>query len=176
MCRIITAVVPADFDLSARKLLLEQYGMSFEEIKNSFVEAQINGDRYVRATRAFCDCDALLGIEPKVAVKPSDIEKRRKKGWSSNKIERWLAEKSIASKDRAEKRAGELKHWNAFIDKLLRGGAKRLGLLVHIYSGRIDEEKVELQRVERVLLSDLDKVLLRMELDVLYMISDSCAD
>ncbi len=178
MCRFITAVIPADADLTAEKPLLDKYAMSFEVINNSFVQAQINGDRYVRATRAFCDCDSFLGganLAKKTAVKTSShVEKLRKKGWSPHKIERWLAEKSAASQDRAENQHGEeQKHWTAFIGALLEGRTKRIGLMVHMYSGRVDEEQVQIKRVERVLLSDLSEVLSRMDHDILYMISES---
>jgi hypothetical protein len=75
--------------------------MLFKELKNSFVAAQINGDRYFRATGSTCDCETAFGSnsgqyqdDEAGHTHSSDIEKHRKKGWSQHKIERGLAEKS----------------------------------------------------------------------------------
>jgi hypothetical protein len=184
MCRFITAVVPTVTDLQASRPLLDNYGMSFKEIRNSFIEAQLGGDRYVRATRSVCDCDSALGSasdqqETSQADRThaAEIEKLRKKGWSQHKIERWLAEKS-GSSDRHQRQDqsnhdAELTHWREFIGALLSDGfTKRLGLLLHMYNGRLEDEQIRIKRIELLSLSgQLDKALLAMDEDVLYMVS-----
>lgn len=184
MCRFITAVVPTDTDLQASKPLLDKYGMSFKEIRNSFIEAQLDGDRYVRATRSVCDCDSALGSasdqqegSQTERTHAAEIEKLRKKGWSQHKIERWLAEKSGSSdrhqqQDRS-KHDAELTQWREFISALLSDGiTKRLGLLLHMYNGRLEDEQLRIKRIERLSLSEqFDNALLVMDEDVLYMVS-----
>ncbi|MBX9721691.1 MAG: hypothetical protein K2X81_09875 [Candidatus Obscuribacterales bacterium] len=183
MCRFITAVVPADADLQASTPLLDKYDMSFKEVKTSFVGAQLESDRYVRATRSACDCDSVLGsaspqreAEQTTIPHSTNIEKLRKKGWSQHKIERWLSEKS-GSLDRRQqqdksKHDAELTQWCEFISALLLSGfTKRLGLLLHMYKGSIDDERIRIKRIEHLSLSEqLDNELLSMDEDVLYII------
>lgn len=184
MCRFITAVVPADIDLQSVKPLLDKYGMSFEEVRNSFVESQLEGDRYVRATRSVCDCDTGLGSSSDspgevltVATVSNDIDKLKKKGWSQHKIERWLAEKS-GTVDRNQqavrsKNDAELAQWREFISAMFSDTiTKRLGLLIHMYNGTLEDEQIQIKRINRISLSEqFENKLLEMEEDVLYMIS-----
>jgi hypothetical protein len=186
MCRFITAVVPADTDFQASRSLLDKYGMSFEEVRNSSVEAQLDGDRYVRATRSACDCDSVLGsaaIRREEMRAPEtdfvEIGKLQKKGWSQHKIERWISEKSAHS-ERHQGQAlnsqdAELARWREFVSTFLSSGfAKRLGILMHMYSGRLEDEQIRIKRIERLSLSkELDHELLGMDEDVLYMVSKS---
>ena len=183
MCRFITAVLSADTSLQASKPLLDKYEMSFKEIKNSFVEAQLDGDRYVRATRSPCDCNSALGSAhgqheaAKVVTHFADIDKLRKKGWSHHKIERWLAEKSGSlerhqQQDQSKNHA-ELTQWREFIrDLLSEGFTERLGLLLHMYTGRLEDEQIQIKRIECLPLSEqFETALQTMEPDVLYMVS-----
>ncbi|MBY0546647.1 MAG: hypothetical protein K2W95_05115 [Candidatus Obscuribacterales bacterium] len=184
MCRFITAVVPAGFDLLASKVLLERHEMSFTEISNPFVQSQLGGDQYLRATRCMCDCDSALGsaAQPQGAAQKAvpdlaEIARLRKKGWSQHKIDRWLAEKS-GSLERHKKhseREAELTLWRNFIGDLLsEGAAKRLGLLLHTYSGTLQSEQVQIKRFEKLALSDLsENALLAMEEDVVYTVSEN---
>lgn len=185
MCRFITAAVPADIDLPAVKPLLDKYGMSFKEVRNSFVESQLEGDRYARVTGSVCDCDTVLGsvsaqgeVQTKATVS-GDIEKLKKKGWSQHKIERWLAEKSGATDRHQEadrsKSVAELAQWREFISvMLLDKSTNRLGLLIHMYSGSLEDEQIQIKRINRISLSEqFENSLLEMEEDVLYMLSET---
>lgn len=184
MCRFITAVVPSDTNFQDLKPLLEKYEMSFEEIKNSSVEAQFDGDLHVRATRSHCDCNSALGsasnqqeASQQDVTHRAEVAKLRKKGWSEHKIERWLVEK-IGSTDRNQqqeqnKKDAELMRWREFIDAMLSGGfTKRFGLLLHMYGGALEDERIQIKGKERILLSEqFDNAMLTMDEDVLYMVS-----
>jgi hypothetical protein len=180
MCVFITAVVPADTDLRASRPLLGKYGMSFKRIINPFIEAQlVEGELFVRATRLGCDCDSILGSarnreEDVRAVGNRDIEKLRKKGWSQEKIERWLSEKSRSITSHHQKVRGkrdeEITRWQDFIGAFLSEGiAKRLGLLMHDYNGLLEEEQFRIESVEHISLSKkLEDQLITMNQNVLY--------
>ena len=47
-----------------------------------------------------------------------------------------------------------------------------MGILLHWYSGSLDDEKIEIKSIERIPLTDeLEKNLLSMSEDVLYLFS-----
>jgi hypothetical protein len=181
MCQFISAVIPADTDQVSLKPLLDKYGMSFKEIKNTFVDGQLGGDMMVRATRSVCDCNTVLGsdsrlqkIDQTILNHSDEIYKLTKKGWSKHKIERWLAEK-FSSADRGLKKEirradTELGQWCEFISMLLETGVvKRIGFLLHEYNSPLDEERIQIKRVDRLTVSDrLGDDLMAMEDDVLY--------
>lgn len=184
MCRFITAVVSTGAALQSFKPLLDKYEMSFEEIKNPYVEAQVDGDFYVRATRSSCDCNSALGsasnqqeASQEDVTHSSEVAKLRKKGWSEHKIERWLAEKT-GSSDRHQQQErskldAELTRWREFIDAVLSDGfTKRFGLLLHMYRGGLEDERIQIKRKEHILLSEhFENVMLTIDEDVLYMVS-----
>ncbi len=185
MCRFITAVVPAGIDLHSAKPLLDKYGMSFKEVRNPFLEAQLEGDRYLRATRSTCDCDSVLGSASNreaiqtAAADTGDIEKLKKKGWSQHKIERWLAEKS-GTTDRHQhtdrsKSVAELVQWREFISAMLSDkSTDRLGLLIHMYNGTLEDEQIQIKGINHISLSEqFENSLLEMEEDVLYLVSET---
>ena len=182
MCRFITAVVPPDFDFNKVKPLLDKHAMSFQAIANTCVEAQLGGDRLVRATFSVCDCHSGLGTAGKGEVLPTaasdlaHVQKLKKKGWSEHKIERWLAEQNSSlerhQKDKRTKYDTELKAWRQFIEAMLASGAvKRMGLMLHTYHGLLEEEPISIKAREELALSEsFEETLLAMDEDVIYMI------
>jgi hypothetical protein len=71
------------------------------------------------------------------------------------------------------KQDAELRQWREFINALLSGGfTERLGLLLHMYNGRLEDEQIRIKRIECLSLSEqFDNALLVMDEDVLYMVS-----
>lgn len=182
MCRLITATVPAKMDLQASKPLFDRFEMSFEEIKNPFIEKQINGGRYVRATHGHCDCNSALGSAANQRshsvdeqTSESEIEKLKRKGWSKTKIDRWCAEKlKVQQKDNSKLHA-ELKLWREFLTELFDSeAAEKVGLLIHMYRGGLEHEQFQINRTEKLrMTSKFEDALLAMDEDVLYLISKS---
>lgn len=186
MCRFITAVVPADIDQDSLRPILDKYGMYFKEVNNPFVNEQLGGEVLVKATRSICECDTALGAGSRLKetdqtglTHSHEIDKLRKKGWSQHKIERWLVEKSNSAERRltieTDKYDAELAQWCEFITLVLSNGiAKRLGLLLHMYNGNLEEEQIRIKRFERLTVTEsLCNDLLTMDEDVLYTVSKS---
>jgi len=161
--------------------------MLFMPIENSFVCAQIPSGQYVRATQSLCDCGTPLGS---LTAKHNQrgraegesshgtaVAKLKKKGWSQAKIDRWLGEKEIASErtslQRANSSGADLNSWCQFIKTFLPANqGKALGILLHWYSGSLEDEKIEIKSIERIPLSEeLEKDLLSIREDVLYLFS-----
>lgn len=90
------------------------------------------------------------------------MKKFRRQGWSEAKIERWLEQKEQTKarhqredEARAQVSTPELDQWINFVTDLLKSGkAPRLGLLLHLYRGGIESERVKILHRENVKLAD----------------------
>ncbi|MDP3508923.1 MAG: hypothetical protein Q8T09_13125 [Candidatus Melainabacteria bacterium] len=168
--------------------LCDKYGMLFKPIDNPFVSAQVPPGQYVRATQSVCDCGTPLGSsatkdnrgKSKDAGESAHavaVAKLKKKGWSQAKIDRWQAEKETASErssmQRANSSGADLKSWCQFIKAFLTASeGKALGLILHWYSGSLDDEKIQINSIEHIpVTEELEKNLLSIREDVLYLFS-----
>jgi hypothetical protein len=96
-----------------------------------------------------------------------------KRGWSKGKIERWLNDRT-----KADERAEERRHantpdslglWSRIIsDLLFTPGVQQAGLLVHFYSGDLEQETIEPLR-KTVPSSDFESSLQGIDEDQLLM-------
>ncbi|MBS1989233.1 MAG: hypothetical protein JSS83_01880 [Cyanobacteria bacterium SZAS LIN-3] len=181
MCIFITAVVPAEVDLKKSQALLQEHGMRFKSLENPHLQGQIEGAQYLCATGAICECSTVLGSNTEGRAREDrkqefqhEIEKLRRKGWSQQKIERSLADKTNAANrdiDSAKaKHEAELTNWCNFIHAFLaQPGTPTLGLLLHMYSGGLATERIRIKRFEKLRVSGkLPSMLTAMENDVLY--------
>ncbi len=187
MCHFITCLVAPGVSLLELQPLCNQHGMLFSPIDNSFVSAQMPQGQYVRATQSVCDCGTPLGSlsakhNPKSRAEgesahATSVAKLKKKGWSQAKIDRWLGEKETASEraslQRANSSGANLNSWCQFIKTFLSASqGKALGILLHWYSGSLDDEEIEIKCIERIpLTEELEKNLLSIREDVLYLFS-----
>lgn len=181
MCIFITAIIPADFDTAAAKPILEKHSMLFKPLANHFLESQLQGDRAVLARRSVCDCDTSLGCRGRLKF-PEQHNKTsadilRKKGWTESKIKRWLHEKEHNAEKRIqeeeEKYNKDLNNWIEFLASLFSENiTNRLGLMIHMFSGGLSEERILLKGVERLeFTADLIEILKGFEQDTVYMIA-----
>jgi len=188
VCHFISVIMPVDTSLSAAKAILDKFHMAFLDVDNQFVEQQFDGDRlfFLKGDNEdACHCGTVLGrdhperlVGPRADTSVADFRKLKKKGWSQSKIERALSQKAQTTqrheKERAQKYETEMQKWQEFLTASLSetGFCKRLGLLLHFYSGSLSDEQFRIKRTERLPLSaKLESSLLTMEDDVLYMIS-----
>lgn len=177
MCHFVTAVLPksaphADLDAIARG-----HGRQFLSISNPSIEAVIGMDEACfLTTLGHCDCGTLLGASLRKSAKGIDwvVEEHKliRKGWSKGKIERALAQKREHSEtDVAALEASEaMASWVAFVSAVLDSGkTPHLGLLLHMYSGPLDEQ-IELAGTEQKRRDEVRPDLLgHMREDVLYL-------
>lgn len=83
------------------------------------------------------------------AGKPTEqAAKLAKKGWSQAKIDRWLSDR-VKADDRADERrhvntTDSVDLWSRIISDLLATpGVQHAGLLLHFYSGDVEDEVIE---------------------------------
>lgn len=186
MCHFITATLPKDADLKKSKEIFKSHHLRFKEIENVSVREHLEkGDFYILTTKRMCDCGTDLASQKESYLldnanfqrhNDKSIEKLKAKGWSEAKIQRWQKEiKLDAEKDRREE---ELSHgystkraedWTKFIQEILASkAAKRIGILVHQYSGRLDNQ-IKILDKETIKIKNLTpQFLVEMNEDVIY--------
>lgn len=173
MCRFLTTAFALRSGESPTDLTRDRPPLDLWAVSNPTVQRHVfTTESYFRATRRHCDCDSAVGsrlkaLERKERLK-RDAEKRRGKGWSEQKIERWLRDKRAAV-DRPEEERGELASLKAFLRHVASTRSSGVAILLHMYSGALDEpfdfesEQVDVEAVT-------DDWLGRLREDVLYRI------
>lgn len=183
MCHFITATFPQSVKPESVAPLFETHKLGFEVISNPHISSQIEaGDWCVLTTRGQCDCGTALGSLSNPAAGgvvsyERELKKLRKQGWGEAKIKRWLEQKEQTKERhlredgaRARGSTPELEQWVDFINGVLKSGCtSSLGLLLHMYQGGVEGERLDLLGKERIKLADLNpERLMRMKEDVLY--------
>ena len=163
MCRFISLLVPRRkrrADVSALADVAARHGFGWMVAEDSPIATHVDEDvTVVFTTPGHCDCGTLVGANAR--KEPPEkfarrVEKLRKKGWSETKIAAWVAtqgDRRLVS--HAATAPNELERWQRFIAELL--ATKDLtcvGLLLHVYRGRIDSEDVALRDTRTVALAD----------------------
>lgn len=183
MCHFITATLPQSVKLDSVAPIFESHKLGFDLVSNPHVSAQIESeDWHILTTRGHCDCDTVLGsLSRSVASEPisyeRDLKKFREKNWSEAKIQRWLEQKEQTKEkhlredeDQARRTTPDAAHWIGFItDVLISGHTRRIGLLLHMYHGGVESERIQILGRQKVNLKELTtKLLMEMKEDVVY--------
>lgn len=186
MCHFITATLPKDADLKKSKEIFKSHHLGFKEIENVSVREHLEKDDiYVLTTTGMCDCGTVLASQDKSywsddsnfqKYKDKSVEKLKAKGWSNAKIRRWQKEVELnAEKDKREEEQAHkysmtrAEDWLNFIQELLNSkSTKRIGILVHHYSGGLDN-RIKILGKEKIELKNLTpQFLVEMSEDVIY--------
>lgn len=179
MCHYITAVLPATADHVALDALARVHGRRFVPLSNASIEARLEpGERYFSTTPGYCDCGTPLGALARDRDSATDWSAHERRllarGWTRAKVARAMAQKQerarAALEARAASNAAASLPWVGFIRAVLSSGrTSHLGLLLHWYSGGLDE-RIELSGRETMAASELtEEALGRLDEDVLHV-------
>jgi hypothetical protein len=183
MCHYITVTLPHNVNANSVAPIFESHKLGFDLISNPHVSAQLEaGDLYLLTTRGHCDCGTALGSLNVSAAHDGlsyerELKKFRSQGWSEAKITRWLEHKEQTKEKhlredeaRAKGSTHELNQWLKLITNVLKSGyALRIGVLLHMYHGGIESERISIVRREKVKLAELTpELLMRIKEDVVY--------
>lgn len=173
MCYFITELLPDTFDPDVYNTCFAPLKRILHKIENQSILTQAGpGYRCYYGTTEMCDCNSTLGSwregESLGDRLEREVGKLRQRKWSDHKIEAWLRESKRAK--RVRKSEEEARQWIECIKCYLAAtSGKRLGLLLHYYSGMLEEEEIALKGIEEV---DIDALtierLLKMKVDTLY--------
>jgi hypothetical protein len=183
LCHFITATLPQSANIDLANQVFRSHQLGFKVVHNPHVSPQLNpGEIYILTTRGQCDCGTALGAlnrhgPSKDLTYESEVAKLRKQGWSGAKVQRWLKQKREAEEKRkkevdarAQGGMAEAETWVSLVSDLLQSGhANRVGVLLHLYHGGVETERVNISERRKVRLADLSpEYVMRMSEDILY--------
>jgi hypothetical protein len=177
MCYYITLVVRGS-DSATIDHLLRDHGRQAKLMNNTSISgALVPGETQYLTTVRHCDCGTVLApsVADRTSKRAEQAAKLAKKGWSQAKIERWLGDKVKAdhqAKERHQARAPDsIELWSRIIADLVgTPGVQQAGLLLHFYSGYVEQEEFKPTR-ETVGIRDLDSRLRNMREDHIMMVA-----
>ena len=171
MCYFITATLPKTAPLEALDALARKLGRQFQPLVNPVVSAQLpSGAAYFATTLGHCDCGTVLGSARRARAHEPDWSQEKskllKKGWSVTKIARALKQRQ-QSREKAGQ--GQTVRLESFVSGIIESGlTTELGLLLHSYSGGLDESfRIRLEQVSNG--PELASFLPSAQEDVLYL-------
>ena len=177
MCHFVTAVLPAHAPHAALDAIARRHKRQLQPQSNPSLAAQIGPQRRAYLTTlAHCDCGTVIGSARARARRAPDWDNEerqlRKRGWSAAKVARALAQKqeraAASEQSDVETSAVQCDAWVGLLNEALKAGADEFGLLLHAYSGPLDEE-ITLRGREIVPVDAAAEMLEQMREDVLYV-------
>src|SRR5262249_8003102 len=139
-------------------------------------------EHYLQLSSGNCDCGTVLGSLRRLSDRSSRVSeqaaKLRRRGWSESRIERTLAARADAARQRVQARHArfgdahlDADQWLSLLRELIAAsGAAYVGLLLHWYAGSVEAEPIAIRRREAVALDAVTAdFLLWVEEDVLYV-------
>ena len=186
MCHFITGVFSGNVTVESINAIGKDFELKFENCENDFIQSQLKtSEHYIAKVSKYCDCGTLLGSlnEEKAnniqRTEKAELEKLKKKGWSDSKIERFIADKNkniqkhaFSFEQQREHAIENIKEWTDFINRLFaKTSIETFGLLLHWYSGSVENERIKINGKEIVSKIDFTGMkLLEMEEGKLYLI------
>ncbi len=185
MCYLITLVVGGG-DTGAIDRVLRRHGRRATPVRNASLARVLAEEERLYLTCADqCDCSsALVPRETGSAERDKQAVTPRKRaaalarqGWSQAKIDRWVSDHVNADAwseaQRQTARTDTLKMWSDIIADLVGlPGVREAGLLLHSYSGTIEDEILKPVR-ETVSIEDFESRLRNLSGDQLLMATRS---
>jgi hypothetical protein len=185
MCTFVLGTLPTNAALAN----LERGFFRFTKLSAGGLASILQpGELFGRMTTRHCDCGTALGIdataERLAERKRESIEHKlarlRRKGWSDNRIERWLAQVQGDQERHARVQAvgatTEAREWRDWLHLALEQvRVEHVGLLVDYYDGFLEDayaaDEKPIPLVRNVRLQDVDEVFLEnMDKGVLYRV------
>ncbi|MEO3416788.1 hypothetical protein AAFO92_19220 [Roseovarius sp. CAU 1744] len=156
MCFFISIIVKGG-DAKAIDVVLRRHGRRAMPFDNASMRNALQPDENLFLTTVgHCDCGTALSPTEYASgrlnnQRSKQVAKLKKKGWSATKIERWIAHRTKAD-ERAEERhqinaPDSFELWTHVIDDVISvAGVHQAGILLHFYSGSLEDEVIEPMR------------------------------
>jgi len=141
MCTFITVFLPTSLPRVEAAAIMERSGRRLFAQDSPSLQAAAGPGWQPWLSAGHCDCGTALASSHAEREWKGDAERWRKKGWSTAKIARALAEQRARheqdQQERRDETLGDAGQWLQRIDALLQAGAARIGLLVRDYDGSV---------------------------------------
>lgn len=150
MCHFVTLVAPTE-DVAALRAVMLDHSRDAQRVEGRSLGLVLRPDeRQYLTCRAGCDCGtALVTYGPANEVdEDREAVKLARKGWSSARIDRVLADRRKA-KARPNRGSDSLEFWARVMNDVCRKlSLTHVGLFLHDYRGSIVDETFEAVRVD----------------------------
>ena len=185
MCTFVFGTLPANAPVER----LKRGFFRFKRIAPGPLASLVQPTEWLgRITSGHCDCGTSLAVsagKDRAAERQQEgidhkVDRLRRKGWSRNRIERWVmqveADRDRHAKAKAEKNAEDAREWREWLRYALEEvRVEHVGLLVDNYDGGFDDaygdDGKPMPTVRDAGLSDVDERFLEnMEKGVLYRV------
>jgi hypothetical protein len=150
MCHFVTLVAPTD-DVAAVRTIMSRHDRNASLVEGRSLAAVLRpNERQYLTCRTHCDCGTVLArCEP-----PGEVDEAReaarlvRKGWSSSRIARALADRRKAATS-SHRGPDSLQFWARVMQDLRSSlGLSHVGLFVHDYRGQITDELFQALRID----------------------------
>ncbi|WP_041301708.1 hypothetical protein [Hirschia baltica] len=163
MCHFITLIIHKNF-VSELTEVMKDYRRLISTIDNASVaDVLMTGEQQFLLSGKHCDCGTVLSFsQTKISDEDfsKDLTRLKRKGWSQSKLDRWLKDR-LKTSNRVSGGSGpdSLSMWKDVVERLLNiEGINNVGILLHFYSGSVDDESFEVAR-KTFSVSHLEEVL-----------------
>ena len=151
MCHYITLIARTD-DVDGLRAVMKAFGRTAAPVANPSIGKMLLAGERQFLTAVGCDCGTVLGSGAEDAAQDrAEVEAARlaRKGWSRAKIERAMAASQRAASRPKTRARDSVELWADVLGALeSRLGLPQAGLVVHAYSGSLDDEVFDVGRRE----------------------------
>jgi hypothetical protein len=153
MCYYITLIAPTGNQPAIRSVMQKHKRAAMPFDNSSVAKILLAAERQYLTTRGTCDCGTVLAPDDVPACDDFETElvreglMLRRRGWPETRIARAIDDRRLAYE--REKRAApdSLDLWARIISELHKElSLPYVGLLVHLYDGRVDDEEFPVTR------------------------------
>ncbi|MBO9708964.1 MAG: hypothetical protein J7521_12205 [Caulobacter sp.] len=175
MCHFVTLVAPTANAEAVRKVMI-RHDRDAQPIEGRALGKLLRpGERQYLTARYGCDCGTVLAdcSTPDEETEAMQARKLARKGWSSARIARTLADRRKA-KTRPTRGQDSLESWaRALRDLRVDLGLSHVGLFLHCYSGSVEEEAINAVRIDALRGFSVVEALATMGEDRLMIFGDT---
>ena len=186
MCYFITALLKPQKEVKLFEEILAKYGKKVSHANDGRFDKVLAPDElYVYATGKYCDCATELGSFEESNIKgvsKREIAKLQNKGWSANKVKRYLKEKEKVYNRKLKKKKSMNEYlmakgkdpdgWISISQEIFKANPyAQIGLVKHWTAKKLNPEVLRKEnRIRLEFNENLAGKLLKMDEDRCYVI------
>jgi hypothetical protein len=141
------------------------FHFNFRPMVNRFLRKQFPGYTFYSRAGPFCDCGVAIARPEGPAateqmVSAAKIRKLRRRGWTAARFAKWEAQRVSVTEATRASRVEELARWEGFLTRLVhRCAPAPVGVLLHEYTGTLEEDKIRVSGRETMRVGSLHPAL-----------------
>jgi hypothetical protein len=173
MCHYISLVTHGIEQTHVEAVLLKNGRRATPSRIGSLQVALLAGEKQFLTNTRTCDCGTALSSADGIAKSDPkmEIDRLLARGWTKKKAERAVADRQAAEDRKQVERPDSHELWQKIVSELLAiKGSRHVGLLLHFYSGEMENESFALER-RTIRCSSLTSALVELREDTLLVVT-----